>query len=225
MLKKLAGLTALSLIACQLTFAQERDFRKERAELDRAEREAKKNKTERVSSSYGTNILRFSPFSVGEGGIGIGISYEKIFGADKNIGFIIPIDILVDPDNYDAYNDNTNNAYVVFSPGIKIYPFGQKRVTYAIGPNAMLALGGGERWQYNNNGVYELTDHHVVKVGIFVNNYLNIQFTPNFNFGVQGGLGVKYIDRDYYSNSSGDSEYRNGMNITGDFSITLGYRF
>jgi len=66
------------------------------------------------------------------------------------------------------------------------------------------------------------------RVGLLVNNYVNFQFTRRFNLGIEGGLGMRYLDKVSYSGSpyyAGNGTVNNGVDITGQFSLTLGYRF
>lgn len=225
MLRKIAVLTSVIALSFQSLSAQERDFRKERAELDRQEREQKRlNRQNHLQpvTDYGTDILSLSPFAVLDVGVGVGMSYEKIFGADKNIGIVLPVYVLFeDFDNDPYYNDNSSASYFYFAPGLKVYPFGQRKVTYSIGPNLFVGGGTGRQTNWDMNGNPYTEEISRFRLGILINNYLNFQFTKNFNLGLQGGLGVRYIDRETY-NGYTDSR---GMTVTGQFSITLGYRF
>jgi hypothetical protein len=237
MIRKFVTLTLLATLTLNFAFAQGRDYRRERAELARQEKEEKRQmRSERMSApsiDYGTNILRLSPITAMDIGVGFGLSYEKIFGKDQMIGLILPVYLMLESrDNYDPFYgggsgyDNGNNAYFYFNPGLKIYPFGQRRVTYAVGPSLMFGYGGGTEWIYN--GYYqEQQDITKLRMGMMVNNYVNFQITRGFNLGIEAGIGARYIDREtidrpgyYYSQT-----YNNGINITGSFSLTLGYRF
>jgi hypothetical protein len=222
MLRKIAVLTSIIALTFQSLSAQERDFRKERAELARQEREQKRQMHQQPVADYGTNILSLAPFAVLDIGVGVGMSYEKIFGADQNLGLILPVYILFDDFENDPYYSNNNSgSYFYFAPGLKVYPFGQRKTTYAIGPNLFVGGGTGKETQYDMFGNMYTQDISKFRLGILINNYLNFQFTKNFNLGLQGGLGVRYIDRETY-NGYTDSR---GMAVTGQFSITLGYRF
>lgn len=222
MLKKIAVLTSIIALTIQSLSAQERDFRKERAELDRQEREQKRKNRQPVLD-YGTNILSITPFAAMDVGVGIGMSYEKILGADQSVGLVLPVYVLFD--NFDEnsyYGYENTGSYFYFAPGLKIYPFGHRKATYSIGPNLFVGGGTSKTTQYDFNGGYNYTQEvSRFRLGILINNYLTFQFTKKFNLGLQGGLGVRYIDRetiDGYSNNR-------GIVPTGQFSVTLGYRF
>ncbi|HET8572890.1 MAG TPA: hypothetical protein VFL76_03365 [Edaphocola sp.] len=184
---------------------------------------------------YGDNIIRFSPVKAMDIGVGPGISYERIISADKKIGLVLPFSVLL-ADYYDDYyyNYNYNNAsyssYFYFTPGLKFYPFGQRTVTYAIGPNLMFGYGGSDRNrpQYNPLTQTYYTEHfknRVFRLGILVNNYVNFQITPAFNIGVSAGLGVRYIDHEAQTIDGNKTVYNHPINATGQGTLSIGYRF
>lgn len=190
-----------------------------------------------VNMNYGSNIVRLAPITVMDVGVGFGLSYEKIFGANQTIGVILPFNVLLENSNSSdfytgAYNQERFNSYIYFTPGIKFYPFGQRRVTYAVGPNLMIGYGANKQMQsYTNSygGVYlEDVVTTRVRLGVLVNNYVNFQVSPLFNVGLEGGLGMRYYDRTSYSGSqfyAGNGDIHNGFDIAGQFSLTLGLRF
>jgi hypothetical protein len=235
MLKKIVALSLLATITINAAFAQNRDYRRERAELARQEKEERRqmrSERQRVDVNYGTNILRISPITVMDLGVGFGLSYEKIFGTDQMVGLVLPVYMLLnDNNNYDPFmgssDMNSNHTYFYFNPGLKIYPFGQRRVTYAVGPSLLFGTGGGTEWRYNNNtNTNEQTDITKLRMGMLVNNYVNFQITKGFNLGIELGLGALYIDRETIDRPNVPSHtYNNGINVTGAFSLTLGYRF
>jgi len=205
MIKKIASLGLLALMAVAPSFAQ---------------------KMKPVRQSYGANILRFSPISALDIGVGFGLSYERLLGAEKMVGVILPVHLILE-DNWNSNNNNTNyNSYFYFTPGLKVYPFGQRRITYAVGPSLMLGYGGGKNWISNDPwGGQELFSKTVFRLGILVNNYINFQLTQNFNLGLEAGLGMKYIDNTKYKSNMSSWTEKDGFDITGEFQLTLGYRF
>ena len=197
------------------------------------------NKVELPSAKtlgYGPNVLRIAPITAMDVGVGFGLSYEYIFGSAQTVGLVLPVSLLFENKNTVAistpYNNPKYNTYVYFTPGVKIYPFGQRKVTYAVGPNLMLGYGGGSEWQPRVDlyGVEYLDAVRTMhwRIGLLVNNYVNFQFSPHFNLGIEGGLGMRYLDKVSYSGSAyyaGNGTVNNGVDITGQFSLTLGYRF
>lgn len=192
---------------------------------------------ERIQMNYGSNIVRIAPLTAMDIGVGFGLSYEKIFGKDQMIGLVLPVTLLLENRNNNdlysgAYNQDRYNTYVYFTPGIKFYPFGQRKVTYAVGPNLMLGYGGSNQWQTHTDayGYVHLEDVKTTRfrMGVLINNYVNFQVSKLFNVGLEGGLGMRYYDKTSYSGSefyAGNGEYHNGFDITGQFSLTIGLRF
>ncbi|MCE7066790.1 hypothetical protein [Dyadobacter sp. CY326] len=195
------------------------------------ERNLPKNKkavTDQAASTFGRHLINFSPFKALDSGPGLGFSYE--FLADKRgyFGVILPLS-LVFPDRYDFSIDGNGDQKEMFyfSPGLKIYPFGQRKVTYAVGPTIFTGFGNGVR----NNGSYDPntgmytssgTETKIFRFGIIVNNYVNFQITPHFQIGLNGGLGSRYIDKETYNSFSSSN---GGINITGEFNFNIGLRF
>jgi hypothetical protein len=191
----------------------------------------------KVNMNYGSNIVRIAPITAMDIGVGFGFGYEKLFGADQNIGVILPFNILLENRNNNdfysgAYNEDRFNTYIYFTPGVKFYPFGQRKVTYAVGPNLMLGYGANKQWQTYSDvyGVVYLEDVTTtrVRLGLLINNYVNFQVSRLFSLGLEGGLGMRYYDKTSYSGSwvyAGNGEFHNGFDITGQFSLTLGLRF
>lgn len=242
MIRKIALSTLLFSLLGLSVFAQSRDYRREREELDRAERaEKRRMKREgdigRPKVNYGSNILRLAPITAMDIGVGFGLSYERIFGQEQMIGIIIPASlILQNKDGYNPMNGTYNNdvrynAYFYFTPGLKIYPFGQRRVTYAVGPSLMFMYGGGKEWtsEYDmltGATIYRESEISRTRFGMLVNNYVNFQITPSFNLGLELGLGMRYYDKETHTNTFYNyGDYNNGFDVTGQFSMTLGYRF
>jgi len=248
MLKKKLAIITMALITCTTALAQDtrqdqedaRDARKlrreQRAREEREDRIAEKNDRRlngiKSAVNYGDNFLRLVPLRVLDiGGVGFGAEYERLFGENKMIGVILPFSMLFEETsqnwNPGGSSDNLHyNVYYYFCPGLKIYPFGQRKVTYAVGPSLMAGWGSGKEWRWvntdpNGNGYYTEVDKNKLSLGMIVMNYVNFQITKNFCLGIDAGLGIRYYDRektDFYTDNEGFSP-------TGQFSLTLGYRF
>lgn len=189
---------------------------------------AQKSKNNSNKLAYGNNIFRIAPIAAMDIGVGFGISYERIFG-EGTVGFILPVNWLLE--NTENWNNGMNNqqynSYVYFTPGLKVYPFGQRRVTYGVGPSLMIGYGGGKEWRTVNDpwSSSELTDKTIFRLGLLVNNYINFQLTNDFNLGLEAGLGMRYIDKTTYKGPRIDYTENRGFDVTGQFQLTLGYRF
>jgi hypothetical protein len=192
---------------------------------DRSARKTSSTPQQPENIQYGTNIIIISPFKALDSGPGLGVSYERLVG--PYVGIIIPVSFMFS-ERY-LYNSATGsqskyftNIYV--SPGVKFYPFGQRKVTYAVGPNAMLGFAKDIRTRYINDGSGGQTVTDIptknFRLGLLVNNYLNFQITSKINLGINGGLGVRYFDR-----SRPNIGYNDGMQLTGEFAFNFGFRF
>jgi hypothetical protein len=178
-------------------------------------------------ASYGKNIIMISPFKALDSGPGLGVSYERIVGENQYVGVIVPISIMFSERYlYNSTSGSQNKYFTNFyiSPGVKFYPFGQRKITYAVGPNAMLGFARDIKTQYiyDGNGGQTVIDTPTknFRLGLLVNNYLNFQITSKINLGINGGLGVRYLDR-----SKPSVGYNDGMQITGEFAFNFGLRF
>lgn len=187
-------------------------------------------------NAYDLNIVRLAPITAMDLGVGFGVSYERIIGKQQMFGIVFPVYMLLENKaGYDVIADRNKtryNTYVYFAPGLKIYPFGQRRVTYAVGPNLMLGYGGGNEWQSRLDmyGTEHLEDVKTTKLrlGVLVNNYVNFQVSKVFNLGLEGGIGIRYYDKTSYKGSAfyaGNGSVNDGFDITGQFALTLGLRF
>jgi hypothetical protein len=181
------------------------------------------------SADYGNNMISFSPFKALDSGIGFGINYERIIDKQGFFGIILPFTLTL-PDNSMnsiSYDTRSGTEIFYFSPGLKIYPAGQRRVTYAVGPN--LFTGFGHRWVSGNfydpkTGSYTSTEGRakVFRFGLMVNNYINFQITPGFQFGLNVGLGSRYIENEKYLHINNRMR---GIEFSGEFMFNLGLRF
>lgn len=173
--------------------------------------------------AYGQNILRFTPVTIFNENVGGGISYERILDKDGKIGLNIPVYFGVSSyDNY--YNgsnyNNINNYSVFINPGIKFYPAGQRKVTYAIGASLFTMMGDDDYYNSNGGPTYRVNASYM-KAGIMVNNYLNFNISPKFNIGLEVGIGPSYLNQ-YTENNYRTTE---GIEVAGQFGFHLGYRF
>lgn len=221
MFKKITP-TVITIVLYLLTILPVQAREKEQQTADRRQEKEEK----RALYQQNSNFLRVSPLTALDIGVGFGASYERILGQEKVIGLILPTYLILENN---GYSSGRINSYIYFNPGIKVYPFGQRKVTYAIGPNLMLGYGGGRHDVLDmNTGTY-LNNGKItrLRIGMLVNNYVNFNITPSFNLGVEAGLGVRYLDRQTIHNETLNTSttYYNGLEVTGIFSMTLGFRF
>lgn len=197
---------------------------------ERAAARGVKERTIDPEREYGKNKIDVSPFKALDSGPGFGISYERILDISGYFGLLLPFTMTIPDDYYfpnGGFEGNDQHQMFYFSPTLKIYPFGQRRVTYAVGPT--LYAGIGKRWySYTNydqfTGVYTTheEDRKRFRMGLIVNNFVNFQITRQFQIGLNGGVGPRYVERE----TTPSGTYRNtGFDITGEFNFNLGFRF
>lgn len=205
------------------------DKRRERAGERNAERGRERNAPMVQDEELGRNKIDISPFKALDSGPGFGMSYERILDKNGYFGLLLPLTVTVADSYYFPVGaeSSDNNEMYYFSPTLKVYPFGQKRVTYAVGPT--LYAGMGKHW-YNYTDYNPTTQVHTsrdeererFRMGMIVNNFVNFQITRHFQIGLNAGVGPRYIDRDKFESRV----YRTrGMEITGEFNFNLGFRF
>lgn len=91
------------------------------------------------------NIIRVSPFTALDVGVGFSLDYERLINEEGSIGLSFPLHLIMqNRQSFDYFDNQYFNTYVYFTPGLKVYPLGQRRVTYALGPNLLLAYGSGK---------------------------------------------------------------------------------
>ncbi len=189
------------------------------------------------SALYGNNIISFFPMLVNNGGIGLGVSYERLFGKKSFISFYMPFSVTLNSGENDYYYYNGGNQpedqyTYTFMPGVKIYPTGAKgKVRYAIGPSLAFQFGkeySGVMPLYNSNGtvfaqVPVYRDRFLA--GAVVTNSLNVSPTKHLYLGIELALGfVFYEDYNGYSNTYTFEPYDMDEPIA-QFGFKIGYRF
>ena len=209
------------------------DKRRERSSERRSERSSEptneRNSPVVQDEPMGRNKVDFSAFKALDSGPGFGISYERILDKNGYFGLLLPLTLTISDSYYFPIGSETSNneEMYYFSPSLKIYPFGQKRVTYAVGPT--LYAGAGRRW-YNYTDYNPTTQVYTsreeererFRMGMIVNNYVNFQITKHFQIGLNAGVGPRYIDREKFQSTTYKTR---GMDITGEFNFNLGFRF
>jgi hypothetical protein len=205
------------------------DKRRERSSERSSERANERNSPVVQDEPMGRNKVDFSAFKAFDSGPGFGISYERILDKNGYFGLLLPFTVTISDSYYFPIGSETSNneEMYYFSPSLKIYPFGQKRVTYAVGPT--LYAGVGRRW-YNYTDYNPTTQVYTsreeererFRMGMIVNNYVNFQITKHFQIGLNAGVGPRYIDREKFQSTTYKTR---GMEITGEFNFNLGFRF
>jgi hypothetical protein len=186
---------------------------------------------EKVVKTYGANVLSFSPVTITDNGVAVGLTYEHCFGNKGNVSFVLPVyysfnslNAGVDYSyNYGGTNETRDPQHMLYIyPGIKFYPTGAfGKVRYAVGPS--LVIGTGNHYE-NVEGVWngytsnysELRNRFLL--GIMIDNSLNINATEHLYLGVNVGLGITYVDQR-------DGVNRNTTSPLVKTGLLIGFRF
>ena len=141
-------------------------------------------------------------------------SYEHISKNGK-MSFFIPVSIGYS-DNYGpkAFND------LGFSGcGINLFPTGQHRVTYYLGPELQIGIGEDSVYEYDPNYGHDRRgdSEQFVYGRLIINNGMAYSPVVNFRLNAIFGLGIRYYDLP----KSQDS----GLQSTAYFTISMGYTF
>ncbi|MBX9449770.1 MAG: hypothetical protein KL787_08660 [Taibaiella sp.] len=180
---------------------------------------------QKLWDSYGNNFIRGYLLRLGDDdNIGIGVEYERIVDKQRKVSIVIPFTYSFgSTDGYNFPSNETSN-YFYFNPGLKFYPFGQRKVTYAIGPSLMFGTGKMTGYYDDpNTGIWNYGSMQRTTFGVLANNYLNVQLTQHFCFSADLGLGIAYWTRERYSNI--DRTYNIDPRFTASFGLGFGYRF
>lgn len=217
MLGKVSVCTLMTTTMTLCTFAQVRETRESKPQLKNT-----------GAAEYGSNIISLSPVTLMDYRLGVGLSYEKIFGPEKKLGLVLPLYLMTggqeEPGNRYFPGRKTATSFYV-APGFKFYPMGQRKLTFAVGPSLMMSYG---REQQNNYYFYPGSGARAtwLRVGVMLNCYINYQVTPRFNIGMEAGVGMRFINRETFSAPGmPDAKFNYGLKPTGRFALSMGYRF
>lgn len=183
------------------------------------------------NEDYGNNVIAFAPMQLNNGGVGVGLSYERLLDKNGIIAFYLPVTVSFrSEDNISIVASQTKDIYTYFfMPGIKIYPTGGKgKVRYGIGPSLAFAFDQDHQniYLYDNNGMIIGQDvgyKDRFTFGLMINNSLNINPIEHLYLGLEMGLGFRYYE-----------SIEGGYNTTGigsdgeplvQFGFKAGYRF
>ena len=176
--------------------------------------------SQQPKAAYGPNIIRFTPVTVFDNSVGVGISYERILDKDGKIGIHIPVYAGLNTNNsyYNGWGgyDTYANYSLFLNPGVKFYPAGQRKVTYALGASLFTMLGDND---YYDGNIYEKESY--LKAGIMINNSVHFNITPKFNLGLELGVGPSYINQYHRANVT----YNDGIGVSAQFGFHMGFRF
>lgn len=171
---------------------------------------------QKKKTGYGRNILSYHLFDFVYQDFSM--SYELISKNGK-LGYKIPVAIGFGNTDREGPRLFTNTFYSGF--GLNAYIFGQKKVSYFMGPEIHIGIGKDDYyyydWEYSGTGYDETLEF--VYGRLLINN--GIAFSPihNFRLAAVMGLGVRYYDtgKEYYDDD--------GFRSTAYFTFSMGLRF
>ncbi|MBL7718739.1 MAG: hypothetical protein JNL72_07880 [Flavipsychrobacter sp.] len=183
---------------------------------------------------YGSNVVTVALVNLNDEGFGFGAAYERALDKKGILSFYLPVNVALGGlGNYTSSTSGTtssfNRAIWQIMPGIKFYPTGSKgKVRYAVGPQLSYETGYKEEWQtiydpqtFMSYQRYDKLD--VRKLGILVNNSLNMSPNEHMIIGLDLGLGFTYMNKKEDASSGVMREW--GTRQLAQFNFRIGYRF
>jgi len=203
--------------------AKKKELQVLREKMEQEDKEDKKATNRKRANTYGRNFIRFSPIKILDlSASGFGLEYEYLIGKSKRFGINIPVSVMFKQNRAPGlYGSNGEMHYVPYffiNPGLKIYPSGQKKATFATGPSLMIGYGKDKEWTPVSSYTQYL-ERENFRFGLIIMNYLNFQFTPEFSMHIDAGIGIRYVN--HYT----DPDFSDDINPTGQFSLGFSYRF
>lgn len=178
-------------------------------------------------SNLGNNILSFYPFLVvttssneSTPELTVGAAYEGIL-TNKMLGIKIPVFA------------SLRQAYFYTMPTLKIYPFRQGPVRFAVGPQLIVGFGNASYKVVKYDPATTISYTQTIsgtrkQFGFLVSPSLNMTLSEHVYLDLESGLGVMYYDNMPYANSNyySSSYYKdNPINPAFHIGFAAGYRF
>lgn len=193
-MKKAFALTVLSLISGSTLFAQD--------------------EPSYTLNGYRPNNLTFNILTATDHGVGGGITFDRFLDKKGIVELSLPFSLISDSYQHDGYYNSPNKGRFYFMPGLKFYPRGIKRNAFALGPSLVYSYYKGMD-HYNGGGSF--TNH---QFGIIMKAYYQMNITPRFNFNVNGGLGLLYLNNFNYEFPT---NYNYHESVAGLVNINIGF--
>lgn len=140
----------------------------------------------------------------------VSFEYEHIFGDEGNMSINIPFSIAIGEAD-DVYGDQVNWWGGL---GMKLYPTGQGKIRYFVGPEVRVISAKDNRTYYFD-GYNKDVEEEYIHTAFLLNNGFIYEPTENFIFSVN--LGVGFMSRDQ---KTGD-----GVQPMATPSVRMGFRF
>ena len=186
---------------------------------------------------YGGNIVSAALINLSDDGFGVGLAYERALDKRGVINFSLPINLCFSSiSGNEVYNPTTGSydynmlkrSIFQIMPGVKFYPTGnQGKVRYAIAAQVAYYTGTKEMEQYlpspTIGSYYTIGSAQVQKLGVIVNNSVNMFPTQHVFIGIDLGLGLTYMNKE--ENLMTNKMQELGTAQLAQFNFRIGYRF
>ena len=194
--------------------------------VSQAEAQSSKSNTNR----YYPNSVRFYALNAFvDGGVGVGLGYERLVSKDGKVGVSIPFHFgfRQEPNYMNNNTSNINNNAMMFNPGLKFYPSGQRKVNYAIGLSLFGLYATDDRFDWDSNtAINRLVKREIIRGGMLINNSIQFNVGDRFNLGMELGLGPAYLNRERVNpNNTTYTTYNRGIDFMANFNMHVGIRF
>lgn len=179
---------------------------------------------------YPKNIIRaYALNAFVYGGVGVGLGYERILDKEGKLGVNIPLHFAFSQNVYDnslsgGYSGDLNHFALMFNPGFKFYPNGQRRATYGIGISIFGQYNSEDRLEYLQSGGNRLVTQDDYRLGLLINNSVQFNITKRFNLGLEIGVGPSYLNK-YYDSYTNKYQNRGNIDFMAQFGMHIGFRF
>jgi hypothetical protein len=186
---------------------------------------------------YGSNIVSVALINLSDDGFGLGLAYERALDKKGIINFYLPVNLCFSSVmGNEVYNSSTGTydynmlrrSVIQVMPGVKFYPTGnQGKIRYGIAAQVAYYTGTKETDQYIYSPLYgsymQVGNARVQKLGLLVNNSLNMFPTAHVFIGIDLGLGLTYLNK--VEDLATGSMREQGTTQLAQFNFRLGYRF
>lgn len=173
------------------------------------------------------NELEIVPITISDMGVGLGLSWERFLS--QNVSIVLPFFYSTQKKESGQAMDLSNtrfNDFFAVAPGLKFYPNGRKRLSYAIGPNVQFEYGTGtDRYLHSDptseSVVTEVTFRRY-RWSLLISNYFEFQISKRASIGLVGAFGLLCHDKSSFKSSFPSVPESKGIDLTGRLSVVFG---
>ncbi len=141
------------------------------------------------------NTIGLNTIHIANSHIGFGAYYERSLTTNGRLSVIVPVSLGWEFYTFisDVQSSNASYASYFANPGVKFYPFGNRKFfSYAVGMSVFSQMGKASKI-YGNVSNFLINDQYesykFTTAGLLINNYLNFKLNKNLSFGFEIGIG------------------------------------